>query len=349
GRPPRRLPSSTRASVSIQPLSTLAAERTVVPPSTTPGKVIPTGPVQPKWSTTCLTPSATASGVAGCGVRTLWRSCARSPLPRSTGAPLIPDPPMSTPKISMAPRYSSWPVVPCHSSRPAAGPSLGRFGGGAGAAPLGHQCGGLLAQVAAQFLGQGEDDGLLGGPDDLDVLEAALRQPLQDLLDQHLRDGGARGEADRGDALQPALVDLGGEVHQVGVTGARLQGDLDEALGVGGVAGADDDHQVGVRAHLLDRELAVLRGVADVVAGRGDELGELVLEGVDGLHRLVDGERGLGEPDDLGGVADLDLGDVLGAVDQLDVVGGLAGGADDLLVALVPDQEDVVVLLGEAD
>src|SRR5690606_6940381 len=88
---------------------------------------------------------------------------------------------------------------------------------------------------------------------------------------------------------------------------------------------------------------------ADVVAGRGDELGELVLEGVDGLHRLVDGQRGLGEPDDLGGVADLDLGDVLGAVDQLEGGGGLAGGADALLVALVPAQGDVVVRLGEAD
>lgn len=57
--------------MSIQSLSTLAAVRMVEPPVTTPGKVMPTGPVQPKWPTTSFTPSATASGVAGCGVSTL--------------------------------------------------------------------------------------------------------------------------------------------------------------------------------------------------------------------------------------------------------------------------------------
>ena len=41
------------------------------------------------------------------------------------------------------------------------------------------------------------------------------------------------------------------------------------------------------------------------------------------------------------------LVDVGRAVDQVDVVGRLAGGADDLLVALVADQQDVVVVGGE--
>ncbi len=44
----------------------------------------------------------------------------------------------------------------------------------------------------------------------------------------------------------------------------------------------------------------------------------------------------------------LTLSHGVGAVDQLDVVGRLAGGADDLLVALVADQQDVVVVAGEA-
>jgi hypothetical protein len=47
GRPPRRSLNNTRASVSIQLLSTLAAVRIVDPPVTTPGKVRPTGPLQP--------------------------------------------------------------------------------------------------------------------------------------------------------------------------------------------------------------------------------------------------------------------------------------------------------------
>ena len=48
-------------------------------------------------------------------------------------------------------------------------------------------------------------------------------------------------------------------------------------------------------------------------------------------------------------VADLDVRDVLRAVDERDVLGRLAAGADDLLVALVADEEDVVVLVGVAD
>ena len=45
----------------------------------------------------------------------------------------------------------------------------------------------------------------------------------------------------------------------------------------------------------------------------------------------------------------VDVGDVVGAVDERDVLGRLAGGADDLLVALVADEQDVVVVAGEAD
>ena len=40
--------------------------------------------------------------------------------------------------------------------------------------------------------------------------------------------------------------------------------------------------------------------------------------------------------------------DVVRALHELDVLGRLAGGALDLLVALVPDQQDVVVVRGEA-
>ncbi|CAM5319444.1 hypothetical protein SVIOM342S_01019 [Streptomyces violaceorubidus] len=107
---------------------------------------------------------------------------------------------------------------------------------------------------------------------------------------------------------------------------------------------------IGLSARLLHRELAVLRGVADVVARRGDEPRELGLERVDGLHRLVDGECGLGEPDHLRRVRGRStLATSARSVDELDVVGGLAGGADDLLVALVADQQDVVVVVREAD
>ncbi len=68
----------------------------------------------------------------------------------------------------------------------------------------------------------------------------------------------------------------------------------------------------------------------------------------DGLHGLVDAQGGLREPDDLVLVAHGDLVHRVGVVDELDVVGSLTGGADHLLVALVADEQDVVVVAGEA-
>ena len=93
--------------------------------------------------------------------------------------------------------------------------------------------------------------------------------------------------------------------------------------------------------------LPVGRGVADVVAGRGLQQRESLLEPGDRLHGLVDRERGLGQPHHLGRVAHDDLVDAVRTVDQLNVFRGLAGGADDLLVTLVADQQDVVVVGGE--
>ncbi|MDX6341338.1 MAG: hypothetical protein QOH87_1476 [Trebonia sp.] len=93
---PIALPNSPAASVPIHDLSTFAAER-MVPPITIPGKVAPVTPVHPNACATSLTTSVTASGVAGCGVAIFFRSAASFPVSRSTGAPLIPVPPMSIP------------------------------------------------------------------------------------------------------------------------------------------------------------------------------------------------------------------------------------------------------------
>ena len=69
----------------------------VTPFTTTPGNVRPTGPVQSKFFTCWATTAATASGSAGWGVSTLTRSVSSVPLVVSTGAALIPVPPMSMP------------------------------------------------------------------------------------------------------------------------------------------------------------------------------------------------------------------------------------------------------------
>ncbi len=78
------------------------------------------------------------------------------------------------------------------------------------------------------------------------------------------------------------------------------------------------------------------------------QLREPLAQAPHGLHRLVDRERGLRQPDDLVGVAHLDVRHVVGAVDDGDVVGRLAGGALDLFVALVADEQDLEVVAREA-
>ena len=59
-------------------------------------------PDQPNACTSSWTTSLTASGVEGGGVRIFFRSASSFPVARSTGAPLIPVPPMSMPSACMS-------------------------------------------------------------------------------------------------------------------------------------------------------------------------------------------------------------------------------------------------------
>jgi len=98
GRPSLSL-NSFWASVPIHAESMLAAVRTT-PLVTTAGSVTPMGesPVSSaKCSAICTTRSATASGEDTLGVSRRIRSLANWPSARSTGAPLMPLPPMSIP------------------------------------------------------------------------------------------------------------------------------------------------------------------------------------------------------------------------------------------------------------
>ena len=67
------------------------------PSRTTDGSVRPIVPGASSFVTISFTTAATASGVAGCGVGMRMRSAVKAPAARSTGAPLMPVPPMSTP------------------------------------------------------------------------------------------------------------------------------------------------------------------------------------------------------------------------------------------------------------
>src|SRR5271165_4380950 len=68
-----------------------------IPPRTTAGMARPTGPATPICCRTWPTTAAMACGVAGDGVGNRIRSVVRFPVAMSTGAALIPVPPISTP------------------------------------------------------------------------------------------------------------------------------------------------------------------------------------------------------------------------------------------------------------
>ena len=131
-----------------------------------------------------------------------------------------------------------------------------------------------------------------------DVVGAALAEEVDEALDQLLGGAGAGGDADRLDALQPLLLDLGVVVDQVG-GGAVLARHLDQAVGVGGVGRADHEDQVALAGQLLDRDLAVGRRVTDVVGLGADDRRELGPQGGDDLGGLVDREGRLGDEGDL--------------------------------------------------
>ena len=203
-------------------------------------------------------------------------------------------------------------------------------------------------EVRPEVLRQGEPDVLRHRLDAFDLRVSERPQTFDDVANEDLGHGCARGQAHRRHAFQPGGVDLLGAIHPVGGSRTGLQRDLDQAHRVGRIRRSHHDDGVALGSHRLDRALAILSRVADVVGRRVDEVREPLPEQLDDLEGLVDRERGLGDPHDLVRIADLDRVDLLGAVDDLDVLGRLSLRALDFLVPGVPDQEDVVISLGEA-
>ena len=99
-----------------------------------------------------------------------------------------------------------------------------------------------------------------------------------------------------------------------------------------------------MRGKLADGVLAVGGGVADVAAGWFFDLRERGLEGGDDDAGVVGAQCGLREVDEFARIVNAQVGDVVGAFDNLRDVGCFAGGADDFLVVLVTDEENLVAL-----
>ena len=113
--------------------------------------------------------------------------------------------------------------------------------------------------------------------------------------------------------------------------------DLAEAVAVRAVGRSDDEDEIDELAELFDGELAVGRGVAQVVAH--DHVVEAVLDLVDDLQGIVDGEGRLGEDGDGRVVVPFRQVDAIALVNEEH--GPVAHGAPDLLVAPVPDDDEL--------
>ena len=127
---------------------------------------------------------------------------------------------------------------------------------------------------------------------------------------------------------------------------AQFSRDIHQPVGVRRVARADHQHQIDVLSKLLDGVLAVLGGVTDVIVLGAHDRGELLPQCGDDLERLVHRKRRLGDVGNPVRIGDLQLIDLGHRSDQLDRLRRLAHGADDLLVALVSNQDDRIALGG---
>src|SRR6201996_5552788 len=141
---------------------------------------------------------------------------------------------MSVGKVTMAPLGSGsrdgWsascdPAVPCVTWGPRVRRTPGR---GRSDTPWLWGGSGLGAGAGRADLSRGrERHALLDGLDLFDVGETVLGQPAEDAVHQFFGDRGSAGHADRGHVVQPALVDLGGVVDQVGGGRTVVLGHLD--------------------------------------------------------------------------------------------------------------------------
>ena len=163
----------------------------------------------------------------------------------------------------------------------------------------------------------------------------------EQLVDEVFGDTRTRRNTHRRDALEPLLLDFARVIDAVRSTGAGLKGNFDEANRVRRVRRPNDEDEVAVGCNLFDGDLAVLRRVANVVTRRILQVRESGAQATNGLHGLVDRQRGLRQPNQILGVRNLDDSGFFRVVNECRLVGRMAHRAFDLFVTFVADEQDV--------
>ena len=114
------------------------------------------------------------------------------------------------------------------------------------------------------------------------------------------------------------------------------------------MAGADHEEHIDLGEHFLHGELAIRGRVTDVFLPRADDRRESLAQLGKDLRGFVDGESRLGHVRDALRIGYLDDTRLLERLYQHDRPWGLAGRADDLVVAGMADQDHAVAGVGEA-
>ena len=169
-----------------------------------------------------------------------------------------------------------------------------------------------LAEVFPELRRQSKDQRFLSKPLFPCDGKALADQIVRDALHKIIWHRCSTGDSDRVNAGQPRRIDLSGIVDAMGGLGTCFERDLDQPHRVGRICRPDHDDEVALRSDLLDRELPVLRGIADVIARRILQQGELLPQSVDGLQRLVDAQGGLAQPGKSCRIANLEPIDIIG-------------------------------------
>ena len=187
---------------------------------------------------------------------------------------------------------------------------------------------------------------LLDGLDGGDLGESEPAQRLDHTGDQLVRHRGPRGDADRAHTGEPCGIQLPRIIDTVGpaAIGQALLRHLHQPHRIRGIRRAYDHHAIGLLGNELDRGLPVGRGIADIRARRHLDPREPTLQRLDGAGRLIHAQRGLREQHQLGRIIEVQRFHIRLVLDQVHMLGRLPHHADGLVVAAVPDVDDLVPL-----
>ena len=163
-----------------------------------------------------------------------------------------------------------------------------------------------------------------------------LAAPVDHLLDKRFGNGGAGGEDDGLNALEPLLLNVCRRAYEVTCLAVR-GGDLREARAVGALAIADDEYEVRPGYQRAYGGLPIRGRVADVSLGRPLDIRVALSQRVDDFLAVFHAECRLGNVCDFVLIDKLKLVDVLFADDELDVIGAPPDRADGLVMSFRSD------------